>query len=85
MHPLVGRAGRESGITRFAIPMMFSAFRLARRIVAQPVLAPYQPQEFKPGAHVTSDGVALLFFSFLFFFGVTKLLWSLLWVDLLAF
>eukprot|EP00667_Euglena_gracilis_P006243 EG_transcript_6291 len=31
------------------------SIRLARRIVAQPVLAPYQPQEFKPGAHVTSD------------------------------
>jgi choline dehydrogenase-like flavoprotein len=32
------------------------ALRLTRRIVAQPPLARYRPQEYKPGAHLTSDG-----------------------------
>jgi choline dehydrogenase-like flavoprotein len=31
------------------------ALNWVRRIVAQPSLAPYSPQEFKPGAHVVSD------------------------------
>jgi choline dehydrogenase-like flavoprotein len=31
------------------------ALRLARRIVGQPPLAPYRPQEYRPGAHLTSD------------------------------
>ncbi len=31
------------------------SLRLARRIVAQPPLARYRPQEYKPGAHLTSD------------------------------
>ena len=31
------------------------ALRLARRIVAQPALARYRPEEHKPGAHLTSE------------------------------
>jgi choline dehydrogenase-like flavoprotein len=31
------------------------SLRLARRIVAAPALARYRPQEYKPGAHLTSD------------------------------
>jgi choline dehydrogenase len=31
------------------------ALRLARRIVSQPPLAKYRPEEYKPGAHLTSD------------------------------
>ena len=31
------------------------AIRLTRRIVGQPPLARYQPEEFKPGAHLNSD------------------------------
>ncbi len=31
------------------------SLRLARRIAAQPALAPYRPEEYKPGAHVESD------------------------------
>jgi choline dehydrogenase len=31
------------------------ALRLARRIVAQPPLAKYRPEEHRPGAHLTSD------------------------------
>jgi choline dehydrogenase-like flavoprotein len=31
------------------------ALRLARRIVAQPAMARYQPEEFRPGAQATSD------------------------------
>ncbi len=31
------------------------SLRLARRIVQAPALAQYRPQEFKPGAHLTSD------------------------------
>jgi len=31
------------------------ALRWVRRIVAQPPLAPYKPEEYKPGAEVTSD------------------------------
>jgi choline dehydrogenase-like flavoprotein len=31
------------------------SLRLTRRIVAQAPLAPYRPQEYKPGAHLTSD------------------------------
>jgi len=31
------------------------ALRWARRIVSQPAMAPYRPQEYKPGAHVVSD------------------------------
>jgi choline dehydrogenase len=32
------------------------ALRLARRIVAQPPLAKYKPEEHRPGAHLVSDG-----------------------------
>ena len=32
------------------------ALRLARRIVAQPPLARYKPEEHRPGAHLVSDG-----------------------------
>jgi choline dehydrogenase-like flavoprotein len=32
------------------------SLRLARRIAAAPPLARYKPAEFKPGAHLTSDG-----------------------------
>ncbi len=31
------------------------ALRLTRRIVGQPPLAPYQPEEYKPGGRLTSD------------------------------
>jgi choline dehydrogenase len=31
------------------------ALRLARRIVAQPPLAPYRPEEYRPGAHLATD------------------------------
>ena len=31
------------------------ALRLTRRIVAQPPLARYKPEEYRPGAHLTSD------------------------------
>jgi choline dehydrogenase-like flavoprotein len=31
------------------------ALRLARRIAAQPALARYRPEEFRPGAHLTTD------------------------------
>jgi choline dehydrogenase len=31
------------------------ALRLTRRIVAQPPLAPFRPQEYTPGAHLTAD------------------------------
>jgi choline dehydrogenase-like flavoprotein len=31
------------------------SLKWARRIVSQPALAPYRPQEHKPGAHVVSD------------------------------
>jgi choline dehydrogenase-like flavoprotein len=31
------------------------ALRLTRRIVAQPPLAPFRPQEYRPGAHLSSD------------------------------
>ncbi|MCR5879222.1 GMC family oxidoreductase [Phenylobacterium sp. J367] len=31
------------------------ALRLARRIASQPALAKYRPEEFRPGAHLTSD------------------------------
>ena len=36
--------------------MAVDALRLARRIVAQPALARFHPEEFRPGAHVTADG-----------------------------
>ncbi|WP_452303820.1 GMC family oxidoreductase [Microbaculum marinum] len=29
--------------------------RMARKIVSQPALQPYNPQEFKPGSHISSD------------------------------
>jgi choline dehydrogenase-like flavoprotein len=32
------------------------SIRLARRIVSQPALAPFSPEEFRPGASLTSDG-----------------------------
>jgi choline dehydrogenase-like flavoprotein len=31
------------------------SLKWARRIVAQPAMAPYRPEEYKPGAHVASD------------------------------
>jgi choline dehydrogenase-like flavoprotein len=31
------------------------ALRITRRIVAQPPLARFRPEEYKPGAHLTSD------------------------------
>ncbi|MCV0395559.1 MAG: GMC family oxidoreductase N-terminal domain-containing protein [Rhizobiaceae bacterium] len=31
------------------------SLKWARRIVSQPALAPYRPEEYKPGAHVASD------------------------------
>ncbi len=31
------------------------SMRLTRRIMAQPAMAPYRPQEYRPGAHVTSQ------------------------------
>ena len=31
------------------------SLKWARRIVSQPAMAPYNPQEYKPGAHVASD------------------------------
>lgn len=31
------------------------SLKLARRIVAQPALAPYKPEEYKPGAHIHAD------------------------------
>ncbi len=31
------------------------ALRIVRRIVAAPALAPYRPQEFRPGAHLVGD------------------------------
>jgi choline dehydrogenase-like flavoprotein len=35
------------------------SMRWARRIVAQPALAPYQPEEYRPGAHVRTDAELL--------------------------
>jgi choline dehydrogenase-like flavoprotein len=29
--------------------------RMARKIVSQPALKPYNPQEYKPGSHIDSD------------------------------
>ena len=31
------------------------SLRLARKVAAAPALAPYRPEEFRPGAHLTSD------------------------------
>jgi choline dehydrogenase len=31
------------------------AVKLTRRICAAPALAPYEPEEFRPGAHISSD------------------------------
>ena len=31
------------------------SLKLARKIAAQPALAPYRPEEYKPGAHIRSD------------------------------
>ena len=36
------------------------SLKWARRIVAQPAMAPYEPQEYKPGAHVASDADLLV-------------------------
>src|SRR5690606_27524276 len=30
--------------------------RWARKVMSQPALAKYHPEEFRPGAHLTSDG-----------------------------
>jgi choline dehydrogenase-like flavoprotein len=35
------------------------SLRLTRKIVAQPALARHRPEEFRPGAHLTSDGELL--------------------------
>ena len=32
-----------------------ASLKKVREVVAQPALAPYDPQEYKPGAHLTSD------------------------------
>ena len=32
------------------------SLRLARKVVSAPALAKYRPEEFKPGAHLTSEG-----------------------------
>ncbi len=31
------------------------ALRIIRKVIAQPALAPYKPEEYKPGAHLVSD------------------------------
>ena len=36
------------------------SLKWARRIVAQPAMAPYRPEEYKPGAHVASDADLLV-------------------------
>jgi choline dehydrogenase-like flavoprotein len=36
------------------------SLKWARRIVSQPAMAPYAPQEYKPGAHVASDDELLV-------------------------
>ena len=36
------------------------SLKWARRIVAQPAMAPYRPEEYKPGAHVMSDADMLV-------------------------
>ena len=35
--------------------MAAQSLRLARKVAAAPALAPYRPEEFRPGAHLTSD------------------------------
>ncbi|MCR5859938.1 GMC family oxidoreductase [Mesorhizobium sp. J428] len=36
------------------------SLKWARRIVSQPAMAPYRPQEYKPGAHIQSDAEMLV-------------------------